>query len=219
MKVGTDGILLGAWSQTTGKKRALDIGTGTGLVALMLAQKEPSLDISALEIDTDALSQAKENIANSPWSAQVSLVSGDVIQWALDCNERFDLIVSNPPFFSGSLKSTDQKRNLARHNEHLSFEQLLSSAKKVVSDEGVFDLILPMSERENFLAACLQRGWYEEKHLLISHNIEKPPIRFLTRVRLSPSVNLSSNCLAIRNMDGGYSDAFKTLCRDYYLNF
>lgn len=219
MKVGTDGILLGAWSNTADKRRALDIGTGTGLIALMLAQKARDIQITALEIDQNALSQAQVNIANSPWANQIELIDGDVTEWSQQTDHIFDLIISNPPFFSDALKGPDQQRNLARHNEHLTFEQLLTSAKQVSAIEGVFDVILPMSERDHFLVACDKTGWHEQKLLLVSHNNKKAPIRFLSRLNHSSGSETETSCLAIRDTDGQYSEAYKTLCRDFYLNF
>ena len=125
MKVGTDGVLLGAWAD--GGQRILDIGTGTGLIALMMAQRFPAAEVTAVEIDEQAAMQACENVAASPFADRVNVIHDDILRYADACAEGcFDAIVCNPPFFVNSLKNPDSKRALARHNDNLSFCQLFS---------------------------------------------------------------------------------------------
>ena len=137
MKVGTDGVLLGAWTSVQGARRVLDVGTGTGLVALMLAQRSPAdVKIVALEVDTAAVEQAKENVARSFWKEQIEVVQADFNQY--HSSGKFDVIVSNPPYFVGSLKCPDVQRNAARHATSLTYEELLKGVAGLLAEDGTF---------------------------------------------------------------------------------
>ena len=124
MKVGTDGVLLGAWTRTGQGCSILDIGTGTGLIALILAQRIPDARITAVELDREAALQAAENVRNSPWAARIEVVEADIRQYATRVSHPFDIIVSNPPFFNSSLHSPSEARTQARHTDSLSYAEL-----------------------------------------------------------------------------------------------
>jgi tRNA1Val (adenine37-N6)-methyltransferase len=143
MKVGTDGVILGAWTSLNGIHSILDIGTGTGLLALMLAQRSSLVQIDAVELDADASSQAMQNVAESNFNAQIEVENQDFNVYSKNCLKKYDLILSNPPFFKDSLKPDDQGRKLARHNETLSLNQILIGAEKLLTDKGRLSLILP----------------------------------------------------------------------------
>lgn len=142
MKVGTDGVLLGSWVNTDGTSRVLDIGTGTGLIALMIAQRQPQAAITAVEIDSEAAAEAQLNVASSPWPGRVKVVEGDAIADGVVDGE-FDLIVSNPPYFKAALKAEDESRCKARHESTLSIETLLSAGSRLLAPGGCIALIAP----------------------------------------------------------------------------
>ena len=150
MKVGTDGVLLGAWAE--GGKRILDIGTGTGLIALMMAQRFPASTIDAIEIDSDAASQAVDNVKLSSFSNIVHVMNGSFQDFASSMpSKQYDSIVSNPPFFNNSLKNPDEARMLARHTDTLSFRDLFHGVEKLLMDDGVFSAIIPATEKTSFI--------------------------------------------------------------------
>ncbi|MDL2254904.1 methyltransferase [Bacteroidales bacterium OttesenSCG-928-J16] len=218
IKVGTDAVLLGAVAPAEGVRRALDVGTGCGVMALMLLQRGVR-EVVAVEIDFDAAQEAKENARNSPWNAQMEVVCCDF------CDKKrllelgtFDLIVSNPPFFSHSLSSPDPKRTRARHNDALPFPILLERAERLLTEKGIFCVILPHSESSNFIAlAQMNRLYLSERHE-IHPKPNTSPIReilFLQRNAITP---LKRHTLTIYNSENNYSAEFIALTKDFYLN-
>ena len=149
MKVGTDGVLLGAWANCEGAKRILDIGTGTGVIALQMAQRNAEAQIHAVEIDEAAAKRARANFDNSPWAERLNVEQTAVQEFSPA--EKFDLIVSNPPYFVDSLLPPDTKRSTARHTHDLTFEELDNAVARLLAGDGKFALILPVTEFEKYL--------------------------------------------------------------------
>ena len=152
MKVGTDGVLLGAWCPVAGVNRALDVGTGCGVIALMIAQRNTSAMIDAIDIDHNAVEEAKENFANSPWSERLTAIEGDFNE--LHTNERYDLIVSNPPYFTNGVLPTGDSRTTARHTASLSYRQLIEGAARLLIDNGTLALISPTDAESDIVEAA-----------------------------------------------------------------
>ena len=148
MKVGTDGVLAGALAPDEGFRHILDVGTGSGLIALMMAQRCPEAQITAIEIDDDAAAQAAENFAASPWAERIQLVHGDFNVYS--SNTKYDLIISNPPYFTDALKNPDPQRSTARHNETLNYHQLFLHSRQLLQPTGVCCIIIP-AEAEGFV--------------------------------------------------------------------
>lgn len=142
MKVGTDGTLLGAWAR--GGRRILDVGTGTGLIALMMAQRFRQACVTGIDIDADAVAQAAENVAASPFAQRISIVRSDV----KDMEGLFDAIVSNPPYFVGSLHSPDRQRTMARHADTLPYRLLMQQAQRLLTDEGEMSVVVPTDQQQ-----------------------------------------------------------------------
>jgi tRNA1Val (adenine37-N6)-methyltransferase len=217
MKVGTDGVLLGAWVNVADASKMLDVGTGTGLIALMMAQRSEGI-IHGVEVDENAFLQAGENVKRSPWAGRIKLFHNSFQQFARDSAGLYDLVVSNPPYFRNSLKPPAKSRSLARHDDNLSYESLLFYTSKVLSDRGRLTVILPADGFSNF------------ELMARFHDLQ--PIR-VTRVRPQPGKDLS-RCLAefsrdnqmnyhyseiaIRNEDHSYTKEYIELTRDYYLD-
>lgn len=155
MKIGTDSVLLGAWTPINNNpKTILDIGAGTGILALMLAQRTNAAQIDALEIDENAYEECVENFENSPWDAQLFCFHAGLDEFVDDPEDEYDLIISNPPFFTESYKSGDLTRDMARFEDALPFEELIDAASLLLSDSGFFSVIIPFKEEQKFIALC-----------------------------------------------------------------
>lgn len=175
MKVGTDGTLLGAWAE--GGKRILDIGTGTGLLALMMAQRFPMASIVGIDIDADAVEQAKENASMSPFSSRVTIEMADVRNYTPGI--LFDSIVCNPPFFSNSMQSPDHKRSLARHSVTLEYHELLDCICRLLDEDGQFSVIVPFDYRRRMENEAIMRGLFLIRRWRFLTTPQKQPRRYL----------------------------------------
>ena len=213
MKVSTDGILLGAWAELTAAQRLLDIGTGTGLLALMCKQRKPNMAVSAVEIDANACLDAQQNFANSDWS-DIRLISQAIQQVSSDV--KYDVIVSNPPYFNASLKGDDQARNMARHTDSLSFSELLIAFKKLSHHGSTFNVILPCVEAQLFICEAQRQGLHLVRHCLVNTTKAKAPSRSLMCFAYQATLCEQTN-LTIHAEGGQYSDEYIALCKDFYL--
>lgn len=214
MKVGTDGVALGAWAPVEGMTRILDIGTGTGLIALMLAQRSAvDCQIVAVELDPEAAAQAVENCARSPWSDRIEVVTAAIQQ--LDA-EPFDLIVSNPPFFKHGQILPSATRQQARHTSTLSHEELLVHALRLLAPAGRIALVLPIAAAERVMQMAEQMGIEVELAQRLIPTPKKEPNRFLLLLRRGNGRSIG-NDLIICSADGRYSDIYGEMVRDFYL--
>ena len=219
MKVGTDGVLLGAWVNAAGPLRVLDIGTGTGIISLMIAQRT-SGKIYAVEIEKDAGEQAWGNFSKSPWAGRLHIFNTSIQDFSKNCTEKYDLIVSNPPFFNSKPKASEQKRALARHSDKLPIKDLVSIATQLLSTNGRFAVILPMDLRQEFIAETSLLNLWVLRETIVKPNPQKSPVRVLLEVAKTQPVSREINELAIRESTGdGYSDSYKALTKEYYLLF
>jgi tRNA1Val (adenine37-N6)-methyltransferase len=173
MKVGTDGVLLGAWASLDHHPNSiLDIGTGTGLIALMLAQRSDAATIDALEIDEAAYEQCVDNFEASPWGDRLFCYHAGLDEFIDDMEYQYDLIISNPPFYSEDVTSGNDARDVARQNQSLPFEELIEGVSLLLSPEGVFSTIVPYKEEQRFIALAAETGLYAQ---------------YITRVKGNPS--------------------------------
>ena len=215
MKVGTDGVLLGAWANSDNVKRILDIGTGTGVIALQMAQRNPIAHIYAVEIDDTAAKRARANFDISPWAERLTVEQTAVQEFAPA--EKFDLIVSNPPYFVDSLLPPDAKRSTARHTHDLTFEELDSAVCRLLDENGRFALILPITEFEKYLALT-------QLHLV--RRCDVCPVeggaikRIMGEFAKQPTTEIEIENIAIeRGRRGDYTDDYRALTKDFYLKF
>lgn len=219
MKVGTDAVLLGAWIIPNGSKYILDIGTGTGVIALMLAQKTDA-QIDAIDIEEEAFIQAKQNVSESKFSNQICVTHSSFQDYSKTTDKKYNLIVTNPPFFEQSLKSSDEQRSHARHADVLPFEELLDGVLKLLDHKGKFCLILPTLEAIKFRALAEKKGLNLSKLLRVKSRIDKDTeIRHLMQFEVKPS-EFSEHTIAIELTERHeYTADYKELTKDYYLNF
>lgn len=221
MKVGTDAVLLGAWVKTYGVRRALDIGTGTGVIALMIAQK-CGCQIDAIEIDLDGATEAKENVRVSPWAERVHVQNISLQDFAKMNDERYDLIVSNPPYFLDSLQPTEANRTKARHAVLLPFEELIAGAKKLLNKEGKLYVILPVREGERFVELAAVQGLHLRRIMRVKATPDKIEKRWLMQFGFQSKPSISDSTLVMEKdpqVRHSYTDEYKELTKDYYLQF
>jgi tRNA1Val (adenine37-N6)-methyltransferase len=219
MKVGTDAVLLGAWIIPNGSKQILDIGTGTGVVALMLAQKTDAT-IDAIDIDENAYEQATQNVSESKFVSQISVIHSSLQTYSKSTDKKYNLIVTNPPYFEQSLKSSDEQRSFARHADVLPFEELIDGVIKLLDIKGKFCLILPTLEAEKFRVLAQKKGLFLSKLLRVKSKINKDTDkRHLMQFEFTPT-EFSEKTIAIElDERHQYSDEYKELTKDYYINF
>lgn len=220
MKVCTDACVLGAWADIEGAEKILDIGTGTGLLALMVAQRNSIAKIDAVELDTDAFSQAVGNIEESKFHDQIKVINSSIQNFKPDY--QYDCIITNPPFFQSDLLSPKTKKNLAHHAVSLSFDELLESLDRLLTNEGRFNILLPVDEAEVFLRKAVNSDWFITKKLTLYHHKNKKSFRQLmtfNREHIAENQTFAQD-LYIYNEDGKtYDSQFKELMKDFYMIF
>lgn len=215
MKVGTDGVLLGSWTDCKEARTILDIGTGTGLLAIMLAQKTDAL-IDAIEIEPNACTQAMENVQNCPWQERIKIIRSSFQDYHKRNENKYDLIVSNPPFFSNSLKTPHGTRNLARHNDLLPPDDLLQGINQMIKPLGRFCLIMPYIDASLFVVEAAMHHLYCTQKLYVKTSPGKKVSRVLMEFGRERK-KIQESELIIQTDDGLYTDDYKVLTRDYYL--
>jgi tRNA1Val (adenine37-N6)-methyltransferase len=220
MKVCTDACVFGAWVSVEKAENILDIGTGTGLLSLMSAQRNKTSRIAAVELDAEACEQARENVKNSPFHNRIQVFHSAIQDFAVE--EKFDCVISNPPFFQADLKSPDPKINLAHHAGSLSFNDLLQAAERLLRPTGNLNILLPVEEGFVFQDLAERSGWFMSRKLTLFHQNGKKPFRALMRFNRDESAvtALVNTELCIYEEDGKtYHPEFKKLLQGYYLIF
>ena len=217
MKVGTDGVLLGAWAP--GGRSILDIGTGTGLIALMMAQRFPEAHVTGIDIDGDAALQARENAAVSPFAPRIEVAHSSLAGFVAAASPplSFDSIVCNPPFFLHSLKNPDARRSVARHADSLPFADLFRGVAALLAPSGVFSAIVPAEAFEAFTAEASIAGLFVSRLTRVRTTPRKPPKRSLVAFsRLRPDTLAEEECVMSR-ADGSRSEWYRGLTTEFYL--
>ncbi|WP_423804385.1 tRNA1(Val) (adenine(37)-N6)-methyltransferase [Obesumbacterium proteus] len=220
MKVGTDSILLGAWadvSDITGK--ILDIGSGSGLLALMLAQRTTdSVQIDAVELDDNAALQATENFAQSPWASRMALHHSALQSFAAQTPSRYDLIITNPPYYQPGVECRNASRGTARYTSELSHQTLLKHARTLASDKGKMAVVLPCDISVDFIELAAREGWFLLQHTEVTEFAHRAAHRALMLFGLEPATQQSDR-LIIRDEHNAYSNDFRELTKAFYLFF
>lgn len=224
MKVTTDACLFGAWvveevkSQKLKIKSLLDIGTGTGLLSLMFVQKYPTTDILAIEIDKDAAEQAMENVDLSPWKDNIQIINADVKNFPFP--KKYDLIISNPPFYENELRSENEKKNLAHHSQNLTLEESLAVIKNYLTSDGLFFLLLPYKRNEEIKKLFSDQQLHISKILFARQSVKHDYFRIMLKGKLNNITGDETEIdeISIWNDKQEYTDEFIKLLKDYYLN-
>ncbi|MDP2338782.1 MAG: methyltransferase [Bacteroidota bacterium] len=220
MKVGMDGVLLGAWTDTTGAGRILDIGTGTGMIALMMAQKNSIAQIDAIEIDPEAFHEASLNIQESAWNDRIRIERCSFQEFSECSTLRYDLIVSNPPFFAkDGLKAPVQNRAQSRHSDSLPMEVLISGASGLLNKNGRIVLVLPSESLQEIEHLAVSNKLYASRLCRIKPNPQKPDFRILIELTNSECTIQESELVIEFEKHHDYTPDYKELTKDFYLKF
>lgn len=217
MKVTTDACLFGAWvaSQITNENQILDIGGGTGLLSLMIAHKNQSAHITSIEIESTCFQQLSENIINSPFAKQIKPVLGNILDFSF--TEKFNVIISNPPFYENQLKSDKHTINQARHDASLPLNALFNKANTLLHDEGVFYVLLPYNRNEDTIKIAQAYGFIISRLTIVRQTSKHEPFRIMYKLERRLQKEIESE-ITIADGNGNYSVAFIELLSEYYLN-
>ncbi len=215
MKIGTDGVILGAWAfENTYPNRILDVGAGTGLISLMMAQRFPSAEVTGIEIDADAAEEARENISRSPWHDRISVIPGDFATCVL---KPVDAIVSNPPFFTTGLTAADTQRAGARHEGSLTLGSLVNKSADILVRHGTLALILPYERLDETIYICALRHLDVSRIARIASRPGTVPIRVMLEFTMGLTQTYTQETIYIRTHDNLYSQRYGALTRNFYL--
>ena len=218
MKVGTDAVLLGAWCPIENNpKTILDIGAGTGILALMLAQRSNADQIDAIEIDEDAYEQCVENFENSPWNDRLFCFHADVEEFLDEPEDEYDLIISNPPFYSEDFKTNNDQRDLARFTDALPFDTLIETAALLLSENGIFAVIIPFKEETHFIELCANYDLFPVKGTRVRGNPTSEIKRSLLAFKRYELSVLEADELIIETNRHQYTPEYIELTHDFYL--
>lgn len=218
MKVGTDGVLLGSWCNVNDINRVLDIGTGTGLISLMIAQRNSNVIIDSIEIDEKTFIQAKINIENSPWKERINVINISFQEF--NTSYKYDLIVSNPPFFENSVKNNCDRRSLARHTDSLPFETLIENSVPFLNPNGILAIIYPYLSDDKITSLANNNNLQVFRKTIVKGNAESNPIRILAEFKLinsNASDIIIPETLIIEHSRHNYTKDYITLTKDFYL--
>lgn len=217
MKIGTDGVLLGAWTSLKNNPFSiLDIGAGTGILSLMLAQRSKAPQIEAIEIDESAFEQCVENFENSPWSDRLFCYHASLLEFVEEVDDTFDLIISNPPFYSEDYKSNTKSRDLARFSDAMPFEHLLYAVSRLLSDNGMFTIIIPKKEEKSFIDLANKAALIPSKILHIKGHQNSEIKRSLIEFSFK-NVDTKISELIIETERHQYTQDYIELTKDFYL--
>lgn len=211
MKVGTDGTLLGAWAR--GGQTVLDIGTGTGLIALMMAQRFPEAQVVGVDVDPEAVAQARENVAISPFASRIQLLHADIRTLH---HSSFTTIVSNPPYFVDSLACPDGQRTLARHTASLSYRELMQAVCRLLADDGEFSVVIPFDCKARMEDEAALAGLFKVRECAVKTTPRKQPRRYLMAFRKHPA-ELELTEGVIETSPNVRSSWYQELTKDFYL--
>ena len=222
MKIGTDSVLLGAWCpidnpEASGPFSVLDIGAGTGVLSLMLAQRTNAEQIDALEIDEDAYEQCVENFEASPWSDRLFCFHAGLDEFVEEPEDEYDIIISNPPFYSEDYKTDNSQRDLARFQDALPFEELIEAADLLLSENGIFAVIIPYKEEERFIDLCSEVELFPVKVTRVKGSHTTPIVRSLLAFKRYELSVLTADELVIEINRHEYTDDYINLTKDFYL--
>lgn len=223
MKVGTDGVLLGAWADVSGAHTVLDVGSGTGVIAIMIAQRtaqSENVQVHAVEIDEAAYSQSKENMAESPFAERLQVFNDSIQNFAKASPRQYDLIVSNPPFFTGGTFSSNQDKTNVRHTVKLPHSDLLNATRQLLAKDGRFCVILPLIEGLRFIEIAQTYGFHCTKKTEVHTLTNKPIERLLLQFEFNAQTTIYDN-IVILNSDtrNDYTDTYKALTSEFFTIF
>jgi tRNA1Val (adenine37-N6)-methyltransferase len=216
MRIGTDAVLLGAWINPGNRSEILDIGTGCGVIALMMAQK-CNAAITAIDIDENSARQASVNFRNSPWNRRLNAIHCSFQEFTRLPAKSFDLVISNPPYFRNSLRSPLKSRNIARHDDQLNTGDLLAGVAGILNNNGKFCLILPASDATSFQSDAKVHNLFLVRQLMVKSKPGTHPKRIAMEYAFSSPGSVANEEIIIRREDNSFTDAYRELTEDFYI--
>ena len=218
MKVGTDGVMLGAWAVMPSNQGALlDIGCGSGILSLIMAQRsQGKLNIDAIDIDEGAVEDSKNNFALSLWKESLNAICGNFVSFSKECDKKYDIVISNPPFFTEDTLSPDSKRVSARNTSSLSFECLFKGVSEIITPKGLFSMITPADSYTFLAQTALIQGFYLRRLTWVVTVEGTEPKRVLTEWSREQA-QYTMDTLVVTTKDGLYTPQYKELTKEYYL--
>ncbi len=218
MKVGTDGVLLGAWASVPGPgSRVLDVGTGTGLIALMIAQRQKEVWVDALEIDASSAKQASENFQSSPWKERLNCIHASFQDYSFQCNYQYDQVICNPPFFSGSFKTQSKEKNLARHDDSLSLEDIFKGCVSLMKVSAIISMILPVHREAQAFDLMSEHQMHCKRKTRVQPVPGKPTKRVLLEFSFIPGKCHEDDLTIETGTRHTYTDKYQNLVDEFYL--
>lgn len=214
MKVGTDSVLLGAWAQVGGCRHILDVGCGSGVVSLMVAQREPQAKVCGIDIQSEAVCQARENVQASPFRERIDILEEDVRKFV----GKFDCVVCNPPFFTEDTFPVDNGRLLARNASSLAYEELWQAVGRLLSPGGLFNVVIPNQSYADFTSIAIGCGFEVSRKLYVRTVQRKTPKRVLVTYQRDGCTDHEEGELVLQNVDGSRSQDYEKLTEDFYLS-
>ncbi len=218
MKISTDSVLLGAWTPLFSPLSVLDIGAGTGVISLMIAQRTENTLIDAVEIDSEAFTECSENFSNSEWTNRLQCYHKDIRDFSQESNKKYDLIISNPPFFTEKIFSKNKNRAIARFTENLPFEELLKSISLLLSEKGFFSVIIPFKEENIFTEKANSFSLFPSLITHIRGNFNSEIKRSLILFSFNKTENISFDEIIIEKQRHIYTEKYINLTKNFYLN-
>jgi tRNA1Val (adenine37-N6)-methyltransferase len=219
MKVGMDGVLIGAWADVSMAGNILDIGAGTGLIALMMAQRNAQAHVDAIEIENEAFEECLFNVNQSPWANRIRVTCISFQEFIKSCDEKYDLIISNPPFFINSLKAPDNSRSQARHDDSLPLEELIEGIARLLSPRGKAALILPFENLSELKKHLLLNNLFLSCLCQVKPNPQKPVFRIMVEITPMVCICREEELMIEYEQHFDYTPEYRALTRDFYLKF
>lgn len=217
MKIGTDGVLLGAWTSVEKNPfSVLDIGAGTGILSLMIAQRSYAENIEAIEIDDDAYEQCSENFEQSPWNDRLFCYHASLLEFVEEVDDTFDLIICNPPFFSEDYKTNNESRDKARFNDAMPFKHLIYAVVNLLSEGGIFSVIVPFKEKESLIELALKVGLFANRILNVKGSPNSETKRSLIEFSFK-NTKIEVSEMIIETERHLYTEDYTNLTKDFYL--
>lgn len=219
MKVGVDGVLIGAWAEVSGAHRILDIGAGTGLIALMMAQRCPSAIIDAIDIDPEACTECKFNAEQSPWAQRINVSCSSLKEYVKTCDQKYDLVVSNPPYFANGIKAPHLSRSTARHADSLPLDELMAGLAQLLAKGAKSALILPIESLSEVRRLTDINELFLSRLCLVKPNPAKPVFRIMVEITNEPCTLKEEELMIEYDAHFDYTPEYRLLTRDFYLKF
>lgn len=219
MKVGVDAVILGAWADVSAAKTILDVGCGCGVISLMCAQRNPEATITAIDIHPESIAEAQENFSLSAWNERLKAELADFNEFCHNFREKFDYIISNPPYFDSGIDTPETVREKARHQGNLSPEIILEKGRALLTPQGKIGMVIPFEQSDKIKEFAQLYGMSACRELIMTGREGREPKRVFIEFYFNSNQDLRTEYLTLEKADGEYTEEYRSLCHDFYLKF